>query len=555
MSYRECLKRLFESHAVKMGIINSRKIAELTGNPHTRFKSIHIAGTNGKGSTSTKLATALTLHGYKTGLFTSPHLCTFRERIRVNGEMISEKEVVELATKILDLSDQNGMQMTFFEICTQIALMHFEREKVDWAVVECGLGGRLDATNLLSPDLSLISSIGWDHMAILGDTLEKIAGEKAGIIKKGIPVVVGPQAASFDVIRETAEKEGAPFIPVAEGPEGESFDEENKRTARTALDTLRLPLEEETVRKALSALPPLRLHVLSPDAVQTAAAAVGCAEDKKKGIGVPSGVMLDVGHNATALERLSGVLRSELLSKGGGDGRRRGVHMVVGLSKERDAKVLLSLLKSLEGDLKSLRFVASEHPRAKNFSAVLEDLKAHPEAEGKGERSEGEMIERLKRLLLEGAEPRPLSSSSETPPPPHGESQKGVASLSAREALHRAFESAGAEGDAVCVCGTFFIFKEVLEAMKLLDLAACDDVEMNEPSVAVGGLSVSAPTSSSSSPKTFSNFDAAEGGTTEFEGEGGKAGQRQLQGCPLLRGDTERDPLGLFTGVHFGHYN
>lgn len=175
--------------AYKKDLHNTIVLCKALDDPHTKFKSIHIAGTNGKGSTSHMLAAILQQAGYKTGLYTSPHLKDFRERIKVNGEMISKDFVVDFVERTKTISDE--IQPSFFELTVAMAFDYFEKEKVDIAIIETGLGGRLDSTNIITPILSVITNIGYDHMNILGNTLEEIAAEKAGIIKPGVPVVVG----------------------------------------------------------------------------------------------------------------------------------------------------------------------------------------------------------------------------------------------------------------------------------------------------------------------------------------------------------------------------
>jgi dihydrofolate synthase/folylpolyglutamate synthase len=179
-------------------------------NPHKEFKSIHIAGTNGKGSTSHMLAAILQEAGHKTGLYTSPHLKDFRERIRVNGEMISQQFVIDFTEKIKPVIEE--IEPSFFEITVAMAFSWFAVQQVDIALVEVGLGGRLDSTNIITPELSVITNIGFDHMNILGDTLEKIAAEKAGIIKEGVPVVVGEVLPETKpVFEQKAADENAPI--------------------------------------------------------------------------------------------------------------------------------------------------------------------------------------------------------------------------------------------------------------------------------------------------------------------------------------------------------
>ncbi len=175
--------------AYKEDLHNTIALCEALDNPQTKFKSIHIAGTNGKGSTSHMLAAMLQQAGYKTGLYTSPHLKDFRERIKINGKMVSESFVIEFVERTKKLSE--AIQPSFFELTVAMAFDYFVQQQVDIAVIETGLGGRLDSTNIITPILSIITNIGYDHMNILGDTLEKIAYEKAGIIKPFVPVVIG----------------------------------------------------------------------------------------------------------------------------------------------------------------------------------------------------------------------------------------------------------------------------------------------------------------------------------------------------------------------------
>lgn len=175
--------------AYKENLHNSIALCNALDNPQTKFKSVHIAGTNGKGSTSHMLAAILQQAGYKTGLYTSPHLKDFRERIKINGQMIAEEFVVDFVQRTRQLSEQ--IEPSFFELTMTMAFDYFAQQQVDIAIIETGLGGRLDSTNIITPILSIITNIGYDHMNILGDTLKKIAAEKAGIIKPSIPVVIG----------------------------------------------------------------------------------------------------------------------------------------------------------------------------------------------------------------------------------------------------------------------------------------------------------------------------------------------------------------------------
>lgn len=219
MNYQETLDYMFSqlpmyhrigAAAYKADIQPTIDMMEALGNPELKFKSIHVAGTNGKGSVSHFLASILQEAGYKVGLYTSPHLVDFRERIRINGEMIPQQEVVDFVERNRQLFAD--LKLSFFEMTVGMAFDYFAQEKVDIAVVEVGMGGRLDSTNVILPELSVITNIGLDHTQFLGDTLEKIAVEKAGIIKEGVPVVVGEtQPETEPVFRRIATEHFAPI--------------------------------------------------------------------------------------------------------------------------------------------------------------------------------------------------------------------------------------------------------------------------------------------------------------------------------------------------------
>ena len=222
MTYQETLDFMFAqlpmyhrigAAAYKADIRPTIDLMAALGNPERKFKSIHVAGTNGKGSVSHFIASILQEAGYKVGLYTSPHLVDFRERIRINGEMIPQQAVVDFVAKTIKQSDNQAFKnLSFFEMTVGLAFDYFAKEQVDIAVVEVGMGGRLDSTNVIMPLLSVITNIGLDHTQFLGDTLEKIAGEKAGIIKEGVPVVVGEtQAETKPVFDRVAAEHYAPI--------------------------------------------------------------------------------------------------------------------------------------------------------------------------------------------------------------------------------------------------------------------------------------------------------------------------------------------------------
>ena len=196
--------------AYKPGLERIEEFCRLLGNPHKDYHTIHIAGTNGKGSTSHMMASVLQQAGYRVGLFTSPHLKDFRERVRVDGKMISERDVVGFVER--NMSEIKRLGLSFFEITAAMAFEHFARQNVEVAVIETGLGGRLDATNIITPLVSVITNIGLDHTDLLGSTLPAVASEKAGIIKRGVPVVLGERSEEYDfVFVQRAEEQGAPL--------------------------------------------------------------------------------------------------------------------------------------------------------------------------------------------------------------------------------------------------------------------------------------------------------------------------------------------------------
>jgi dihydrofolate synthase/folylpolyglutamate synthase len=220
LSYQETLDYMYAqlpmfhrigSAAYKASLDNTIALCTRLGNPEKKFRSIHVAGTNGKGSTSHLLAAILQAAGLKVGLYTSPHLKDFRERIKINGEFISQRYVTGFVSKHKNYFEE--LQPSFFEMTVGLAFEYFAAEQVDIAVIEVGLGGRLDSTNIITPEVSVITNISFDHVALLGNTLEKITGEKAGIIKPHVPVVIGEtQKESAPVFTEKATAQQAPII-------------------------------------------------------------------------------------------------------------------------------------------------------------------------------------------------------------------------------------------------------------------------------------------------------------------------------------------------------
>ena len=339
MNYKDTLDYLYNSAplfqqigagAYKEGLENTWALDEHFGHPHRSFRSIHIAGTNGKGSCSHTLAAILQEAGYKVGLYTSPHLIDFRERIRVNGQPVPEAYVIRFVED--ERAFFEPLHPSFFELTTAMAFRYFAEEKVDVAVVEVGLGGRLDCTNIIRPDLCIITNISLDHVQFLGDTLEKIAGEKAGIIKSGIPVVIGETTPETrPVFQKKAEEVGAPIHFAEEEvkevhPDWEYelkglYQEKNRRTLWAALPLL----QEEGYRIAESDIQAGFAHVVE---------LTGLMGRWQKLQEHPT-VVCDTGHNVGGIQCIAEQLRRQVF---------RRLHIVIGMVNDKDVRGVLALL-------------------------------------------------------------------------------------------------------------------------------------------------------------------------------------------------------------------
>ncbi|HEY1112094.1 MAG TPA: folylpolyglutamate synthase/dihydrofolate synthase family protein [Chitinophagaceae bacterium] len=359
MNYSETIDYLFTrlpmfsrmgSAAFKKDLTNTIVLCEALGNPHRKFKSIHVGGTNGKGSVSHMLAAVLQTAGYKTGLYTSPHLYDFRERIRINGDLVSEDFVVSFVERIRPLIEK--VSPSFFEITVAMAFDYFASQEVDISIVEVGLGGRLDSTNIITPELSVITNIGLDHTNMLGTTLQEIAGEKAGIIKKGVPVVIGEKHPETEpVFTEKAHKENAPLYFAEDHYEVTRFSfsndslaiEVNDRDAHTeAVYQLDLPgvYQEKNIKTVLQAIRLLKKQgwVLTEEHTHAALSSV------KKLTGLHGrweiihrhpDIVLEVAHNEDGVRQM--VRHLEDLSY-------QQLHIVYGMVKDKEAGPVLALL-------------------------------------------------------------------------------------------------------------------------------------------------------------------------------------------------------------------
>ena len=359
MTYQQTIDYLFSrlpmfsrigAAAYKADLTNTIKLCDSLGNPQTKFKSIHIAGTNGKGSVSHMLAAILQTAGYKTGLYTSPHLKDFRERIKVNGEMVTEDFVIAFTERMKSLVEE--ISPSFFEITVAMAFEYFAQQNIDVAIIETGLGGRLDSTNIILPELCVITNIGWDHMNLLGDSLEKIAFEKAGIIKQGIPVVIGevlPE--TLPVFEQTAKEKNAPLFIASQKRQIADWDwSKNELVVEVAEEhhtdhkTYHLDLpgiyQTKNLLTVLEACSQLQQHGWKID---DAIIHKGLKQTKKitglhgrwEIIHHSPLVVLDVAHNIDGIRQL--VQQAELTE-------HRQLHIVTGMVKDKEVEKILTLL-------------------------------------------------------------------------------------------------------------------------------------------------------------------------------------------------------------------
>lgn len=338
MTYKEATEYLFTSAplfqqqgagAYKEGLANTLALDEHFGHPHRNFRTIHVAGTNGKGSCSHTLAAVLQAAGYRVGLYTSPHLVDFRERIRINGEMIPEQRVVDFVVN--ERAFFEPLHPSFFELATALAFCYFAEQKVDIAVVEVGLGGRLDCTNIIEPELCLITNISFDHIGFLGDTLAKIAVEKAGIMKRGVPVVIGETTPETRPVFEThAATVGAPIY----------FAEESAVDTYGPIESsLRGACQEKNTRTILAALRVLDDARVSAQHVRHGFAHV-CQLTGLRGrwetLSTAPLTICDTGHNVGGWQYI--VPQLEQVTRG------RTLHMVFGMVNDKDITTVLRML-------------------------------------------------------------------------------------------------------------------------------------------------------------------------------------------------------------------
>ena len=358
MNYKETVDYLYQAtpcyqnqggDAYKPGLERMQQMCEAIGNPQRYIRTIHVGGTNGKGSTTSLIASVLTAAGYKVGLFTSPHLVDFRERIRINGEMISEEEVVSFVERTRPLIESVGP--SFFEYTTLMAFEHFHTHEVDYAVIEVGLGGRLDSTNVILPKLSIITNISLDHTQYLGNTLEAIASEKAGIIKAGVQAVIGNAGGSVrELFERVADERHAPITFCEDEHTIKQYDELHPGMRLDTVDygLIETPLsgdaQLENVHTVLTALRILDDKVLDTP-LSHEEVARGFAELYKlsglrgrwETISTDPHIVCDTAHNPAGIAVVAHQLEEATYDH---------LYIIVGMSADKDIDTNLALLPS-----------------------------------------------------------------------------------------------------------------------------------------------------------------------------------------------------------------
>ena len=331
-TYKETLKWMFSklpmyqrqgAAAYRSGLDKIKLLDLYLGHPHKNFKSIHVAGTNGKGSTSHIIASILQTAGYKTGLYTSPHLLDFKERIKVNGKEISPEEVMIFINSNKPYFEKENF--TFFEMSVALAFWHFSKVNVDYAIIEVGLGGRLDATNIITPVLSIITNIGLDHTQFLGKTHQKIALEKAGIIKNRVPIIIGEKDIKTEkIFKDVSRKSKAPLY----------FAKKTKKIFASDLKGFYQTKNIQTVITALNQLPCFNLdNSIIEKGLKRVVENTGLKGRWQVLQNSPK-VILDVGHNKEALRSIARQINEISYNK---------LYLVMGFVKEREVDSLLSL--------------------------------------------------------------------------------------------------------------------------------------------------------------------------------------------------------------------
>jgi dihydrofolate synthase/folylpolyglutamate synthase len=478
MNYRETVDFLYQQlpmfqrvgkAAYKANLDNTLFLDKYFGHPHQNFKTIHVAGTNGKGSVSSMLASVLTEAGYKTGLYTSPHLLDYRERVRINGAMIPEQDVVDYVEKCKAIIED--IKPSFFELTTALAFWYFAKEKVDVAVIETGMGGRLDCTNIITPELSVITNIALDHTEFLGDTLAKIAGEKAGIIKSNVPVVIGERHPETDrVFIERAMEYGSAIV-FAEDVISHFSPRHPELVSGSTQDSLQLSVSESTQNYNIQS-PFFTFDISCPLSgiyqaknINTAFAALQIIREKfsindfaiqqgfknvKENTGIRGRwevlqnhplVVCDTGHNAHGIKEVVKQI---------GNCKYRNLFIVIGMVNDKDIDAVLALLPK---DAYYI-FTQASVPRAMEAGVLARKVMGWDEySSGDGGFSDG--LSGLLRFTTEAKRDRPWGRSG---------GLTGEVIHEVKNAYKKALSLAGPD-DMVFVGGSTFVVADLLKEL------------------------------------------------------------------------------------------
>lgn len=348
MHYRKILDYLYslDSPKIKLGLGRVQKLLDKIGNPEKKLKSIHVAGTNGKGSVCAMLQSVLMGAEYKVGMYTSPHLRKFNERIRINNNLMTDREIVEYFLKV----KPHITNQSFFEITTAMAFLYFYDKNVDFAVLEVGLGGRLDATNVIIPLVSIITNVGLEHTEILGKKIEKIAFEKAGIIKENIPVVTRARGNALEVIKRIAKKRNAPLFMAKKHYKVDfkylngNYQQQNKNIALTTISILKkynkIKINQKNITNGIKNTKwPARMQFISKN------------------------VFVDAAHNSDGFK----ILKNELLILKKPKNIENFIFMI-GIQETKDIETMLKTISPL---VNSIIFTKSTNPKAENPKKLL----------------------------------------------------------------------------------------------------------------------------------------------------------------------------------------
>lgn len=463
-NYEKLVRKLYMTNLfnpVKLGLENMSKLHEAIGNPmdNPDISVIHIAGSNGKGSVALKTANTLRLADYKVGLFVSPHISSFRERIQINGEPLSEDQVEKYLKEIYDICEKENIPATFFEITTALAFRAFAQEQVEVVVLETGLGGRLDATNVIKrPALSIITSIGLEHTRILGDTVELIAVEKGGIIKEGCPVLVGNNV-PFETLEQCAKEKKASQIYQCDdflGSENEKvtvegkeisvdYDAENSRISKAGLILLQFHLAEkmavtnktpkfilpETIDEGVKIRPPCRFEEMDiSTSIDTTDGDTSKQKTARTSKQKKVRVILDVAHNPQAIDYLIAKLRANYPNS--------NQRIVLGMSADKDLKYCTEMLLEYLSHPSKLHLVEASHPRAASISSILE---ANP---------------KLSNSHYEVHQKENLNRDG-----------RDISSVSTQ--VQRALELASENDEILVICGSVFIMADARETLGIVE--------------------------------------------------------------------------------------